>query len=199
MKRSSAAPATSVRFRFRLVPASEEAPNGRRYNGSADDKSLQLGAESWDLVDLAAVEQDGERLLLLLQPSQQPPLTITISISRINPSQLKHHLDVQRTRLRAERARAQLATPQQRARFRQIICPACDVTVDLTPFPEPPQIVVFNKSDLLSSAELVELEKQSENLVVSARTGYGTDVLVNRIGKMLKDEKTRSSMLYSHS
>ncbi len=62
-----------------------------------------------------------------------------------------------------------------------------------------PQIVVFNKSDLLSSAELVELEKQSENLVVSARTGYGTDVLVNRIGKMLKDEKTRSSMLYSHS
>ena len=62
-----------------------------------------------------------------------------------------------------------------------------------------PQIMVFNKSDLLSSAELVELEKQSENLVVSARTGYATDVLVNRIGKMLKHEKTRSSMLYSDS
>ena len=85
MKRSSAAPTTSVRFRFRLVPAAEDAPSGRRHNGSADENSLQLGSESWDLVDLAAVEQDGARLLLLLQPSQQPPLTITISISRINP------------------------------------------------------------------------------------------------------------------
>ena len=85
MTRSSASP-TSVRFRFRLVRASEEAPSGRRHNGTADEKSLQLGSESWDLVDLAAVEQDGARLLLLLQPSQQPPLTITISISKVDPS-----------------------------------------------------------------------------------------------------------------
>ena len=141
MKRSSADTPTAVHFRFRLVSASKEAPNGRRHNGSADDKSLQLGSESWNLVDLAAVEQDGARLLLLLQPSQQPPLTITISISRIDPSQLKHHLDVQRTRLRAARARAQLATPQEHARFRQIVCPACDVTVDLTRFPETPQML----------------------------------------------------------
>lgn len=140
MKRSSTDTPSSLSFRFRLSSTSEDAPVGRRQSGSSDATSLQLGSESWDLVDLAAVEQDGSRLLLLLQPPETTPLTVTISISGIAPSQLKHHLDVHRTRLRAERAQAQLASSQEHARFRHIICPACGVTVDLTTFPETPQM-----------------------------------------------------------
>ncbi|MBB76273.1 MAG: hypothetical protein CMJ75_17335 [Planctomycetaceae bacterium] len=45
-----------------------------------------------------------------------------------------------RTRLRAERTRAQLTTPQEHARLRHIVCPACSVTVDLTRFPKTPQM-----------------------------------------------------------
>ena len=140
MKRTSVDTPVPLKFRFRLLPTTEEASVGRRDSGSCDDKSLQLGSESWDLGHLAAVERDGSHLLLLLQPPDTPPLAVTISISGLDPSRLKHHLDVHRTRLRAARAPLHLDTVQNKVPARQIVCPACDVTVDLTSFPPTPQM-----------------------------------------------------------
>ena len=51
-----------------------------------------------------------------------------------------------------------------------------------------PQITVFNKSDLLSERQRVELAQRPNSLVVSALTGAGTEVLVDHIGQLLKRE-----------
>jgi len=53
-----------------------------------------------------------------------------------------------------------------------------------------PQFVVFNKSDLLSPEERASFEKRPGCLLVSARTGAGTDALVDRVGALLKSKRS---------
>ena len=128
-----------LRFRFRTIEPTADAPTYRHQSGSCDDKRLQLGSRHWDLGDLAAVERDDSRLLLILNASDAPPQTCTISVSRIDPAELKRHLDVQRSRIRAERNRLRLATGERSAPFRQALCRSCEATIDLTGFAETPQ------------------------------------------------------------
>jgi GTP-binding protein HflX len=53
------------------------------------------------------------------------------------------------------------------------------------------QVTVFNKSDLLSEAQRVELASRPNCLVVSALTGDGTEELVKAIGLLLKKKPAR--------
>lgn len=53
---------------------------------------------------------------------------------------------------------------------------------------EIPQITVFNKSDLLAERQRKELAQRPASLVVSARTGAGTEALVDEIGRLLKKQ-----------
>ena len=53
---------------------------------------------------------------------------------------------------------------------------------------EIPQITVFNKSDLLAERQRIELAERHNSLVVSARTGAGTEALVDQIGRLLKKQ-----------
>jgi GTP-binding protein HflX len=52
---------------------------------------------------------------------------------------------------------------------------------------EIPRLVVYNKSDLLSSEARSDLGSEVDSLLVSAVTGEGTEALVARIGEMLKE------------
>jgi GTP-binding protein HflX len=54
------------------------------------------------------------------------------------------------------------------------------------------QVKVFNKSDLLSPAQRVELARRPNCLVVSALSGDGTEELVNTIGLLLKKKPART-------
>lgn len=53
---------------------------------------------------------------------------------------------------------------------------------------EIPQITVFNKSDLLAERQRSELAQRPNSLVVSAKTGLGTEALVEQIGRLLKEQ-----------
>lgn len=50
-----------------------------------------------------------------------------------------------------------------------------------------PRLVVFNKSDLLSSEEQRRLSRRADSVVISALTGEGTEALVSRIGEILRE------------
>ena len=55
-----------------------------------------------------------------------------------------------------------------------------------------PQLVVFNKSDLLSLDERVALGSLPDSIVVSALTGDGTEAVVERVGAFVKTPETVS-------
>ena len=48
-----------------------------------------------------------------------------------------------------------------------------------------PRLVVFNKSDLLSSGERAALSRGTDALLASARTGEGMEILVECVGRLL--------------
>ena len=54
-----------------------------------------------------------------------------------------------------------------------------------------PQLVIFNKSDLLSPEEPAGLGRMPDSIVVSARTGDGMDALIDRVGALVKTPETR--------
>ena len=49
-----------------------------------------------------------------------------------------------------------------------------------------PQLVIFNKSDLLSPEEPAGLGRLPDSIVVSARTGDGMDALIDHVGALVK-------------
>ena len=79
------------------------------------------------------------------------------------------------------------SSPESRERMDAVAKILSDLELD-----DIPQLVVFNKSDLLSLDERVALGWLPDSIVVSALTGDGTEAVVERVGAFVKTPETVS-------
>ena len=79
------------------------------------------------------------------------------------------------------------SSPESRERMDAVAKILSDLELD-----DIPQLVVFNKSDLLSLDERVALGSLPDSIVVSALTGDGTEAVVERVGAFVKTPETVS-------
>ncbi len=79
------------------------------------------------------------------------------------------------------------SSPESRERMDAVAKILSDLELD-----DIPQLVVFNKSDLLSLDERVALGWLPNSIVVSALTGDGTEAVVERVGAFVKTPETVS-------
>ena len=79
------------------------------------------------------------------------------------------------------------SSPESRERMDAVAKILSDLELD-----DIPQLVVFNKSDLLSVDERVALGWLPDSIVVSALTGDGTEAVVERVGAFVKTPETVS-------
>jgi GTP-binding protein HflX len=75
------------------------------------------------------------------------------------------------------------AQPEYRVRMEAVI-----TILESLELADIPRLVVFNKADRLSAEERNDLADRSDAVLVSALTGEGTEALVARVGRMLKEE-----------
>ncbi len=128
---------TQVNFKFYYLNADGQAASFLAKKGELNNTELILDG---DPIPIAAIAEADVRnqILVLVVATEDAPITLAIKTSSANS--LKSHLGILRSTVWTEQHKKALSEQGQAHRFRQVDCPVCHATLDLTDMATTPQV-----------------------------------------------------------
>jgi len=129
-----------VQFKFKFLNEQGQETGFFSKKGSFDGQTLVLDATEIAANDIYQVDNRGNRMVLVEATDVNNPNSILFTVKSGSLSDLKQALGVARSAAAAGRRKEQLTSEGRGSEYREIVCPHCTATNDLTGFRDSPQI-----------------------------------------------------------
>ncbi len=127
-------------FKFKFLDKQGNETGFFSRKGSFDGETLTLDDQNISADVIYAVENRGNRMVIVEATDVENPTQIALAITSGSVDKLKQALGVARSAAAAVRRKEELTKEGRGHEFREVVCPQCDATNDLTGFQDSPQM-----------------------------------------------------------
>lgn len=129
-----------MRFKFKFLDTQGNETGFFSKKGHFDGETLQLDDIAVAANEVYEVDSRGNRMVVVEAKDVTQPSTHVFAVTSGSVEDLKQALGVARSAAAADRRREELSQKGLGHEYREVVCPHCDATNDLSGFPETPQI-----------------------------------------------------------
>lgn len=130
----------TMSFKFKFLDDQGNETGFFSKKGSFDGDTLQLDTTAIPANAIYEVDNRGNRMVVVEAEDVENPSTYVFAVTSGSVESLKQSLGVARSAAAAIRRHEELTKEGRGHEYREVVCPHCDATNDLTGFRESPQI-----------------------------------------------------------